>query len=170
MKKLISCLLAVMMLCTAVSAFAEALVEKSTALTKFLDETDLQTKDLALQVQSGDKVSDLVIRLDGDNLHLVSRNDNVEDGHIQLNPTGRNVNQLNIAPRFVESLDHAEGWHLAPAGKITSSWVRENGQIRLTLEIPHGMTGRILLESGFRFTDGYSTKPLASGTYWIEKI
>lgn len=89
---------------------------------------------------------------------------------IQLNPTGRDVNRLNIAPRFVESLDHAQGWHMAPAGKISSSWVRENGQIRLTLEIPQGMTGRILLESGFRFTDGYCTKPLASGTYRIEKI
>jgi alpha-L-rhamnosidase len=89
---------------------------------------------------------------------------------IQLNPTGRDVNRLNIAPRFVESLDHAQGWHIAPAGKISSSWVRENGQIRLTLEIPQVMNGRILLESGFRFTDGYCTKPLASGTYRIEKI
>ena len=64
MKKLISCLLAIMMLFTAASAFAEALVEKSNALTKFLDETDLKTKDLSLQVQSGEDTADLVIRLE----------------------------------------------------------------------------------------------------------
>ena len=89
---------------------------------------------------------------------------------IRLNPLGTDVNRVNIAPCFVDSLDHAEGWHIAPAGKITSSWVREGDQIRLTLEIPEGMTGNILLESGFTFTDGYRTKLLASGTYLIEKI
>ena len=89
---------------------------------------------------------------------------------IRLNPTGRDVNRLDIAPCFVDSLGHAQGWHIAPAGKITSSWVREGDRIRLTLEIPEGITGRILLESGFTFTDGYRTKPLASGSYLIEKI
>ncbi|MER2144236.1 MAG: hypothetical protein ABS888_10565, partial [Eubacteriales bacterium] len=29
-----------------------------------------------------------VIRVDGDNLHFVTRNNSVEDGHVQLNPTG----------------------------------------------------------------------------------
>ena len=90
MKKLISCLLAVMMLFTAVSAFADSIhrVKKSNVLTKFLDETDLNAKDLALQVQSGDEISDLVIRLDGDNLHLATRSNGVVDTHIQLNSTG----------------------------------------------------------------------------------
>ena len=92
MKKMIACLLAVMMLFTVTAAFAESsepgILEDNNIVRRFLDETDLQTKDIALQVQSGDKVSDLVIRVDGDNLHLVARNDNVEDGHIQLNSTG----------------------------------------------------------------------------------
>lgn len=90
MKKLISCLLAVVMLCTVASAFAAdaAPVQKSNVLSKFLDETDLQKKDLALQVQSGNQTTDLVIRLDGDNLHLVTRNGDAVEGHIQLNPTG----------------------------------------------------------------------------------
>lgn len=92
MKKLFACLLVVVMLCTAASAFAEApglgRFGKSNALTKFLMETDTQAKDIALQVQSEGKVSDLVIRVDGDNIHLVSRNDDVVDGHVQINPTG----------------------------------------------------------------------------------
>lgn len=90
MKKLISCLLAVVMLCTAVSAFAATVtpVEKNNVLDKFLDETDLKTKDLALQVQSGEESTDLVIRLDGDNLHLVTREGEKVDAHVQFNPTG----------------------------------------------------------------------------------
>ncbi|MBR5110702.1 MAG: hypothetical protein IK099_10940 [Clostridia bacterium] len=90
MKKLISCLLVVMMLFTAATSFAEAIkpVEKSNVLTKFLDETDLNTKDLALQVQSGDEVDDFVIRLDGDNLHLATRKNGTVSAHIQFNSTG----------------------------------------------------------------------------------
>ena len=92
MKKLISCLLVVMLLLTAVSAFAESFgtgrFGDSNALRRFLKETDYQTKDLALQVQSGDAVADLVIRAEGDNYHFVSRTNNVEDSHVQLNPTG----------------------------------------------------------------------------------
>ncbi len=92
MKKLISCLLVVMMLFTAASAFAEPEemepFGKSDALMNFIRHTDLQTKDIALQVQSGNEVDDLVIRVEGNNLHLVSRNNNVEEEHIQLDPTG----------------------------------------------------------------------------------
>lgn len=92
MKRTISCLLVVMMLFTALCAFAEASelgrFRESNILKRFVRETDFQTKDIALQVQSGDKESNLVIRVDGDNLHLVARNGDVEDGHIQLNSTG----------------------------------------------------------------------------------
>ena len=92
MKKLISLLLVVMMLFTAVNAFAEsvekAIYGKHGILSKFLKETDTNTKDIALQVEAGDKTSDLVIRFDKDNLHLVSRNNGVEEDHIQFNPTG----------------------------------------------------------------------------------
>lgn len=90
MKKLISCLLAVIMLFTVACSFAEELkpIEKSNALTKFLDETDLKTKDLAFQVQSGDDSTDLVLSLDGDNLHLVTRYGDQVMGHGQMNSTG----------------------------------------------------------------------------------
>ena len=90
MKKLISCLLAAMMLLMAVSASAITFdtIKESNALNKFLDETDLATKDLALQVQAGEDAGDLVIRLDGDTLHLVTRENSAVKGHVQLNPTG----------------------------------------------------------------------------------
>ena len=63
-------------------------IEKTNALLKFLKETDSKTKDIALQFQYGDKISDLVIKVDGDNLHLVSRKNAKEESHVQLNPAG----------------------------------------------------------------------------------
>ncbi len=87
MKKLISCLLVIMMLFTVTHAFA-ASARRYDIVSRFLKETDTKTKDLALQVKLGDEASDLVFRLDGDNLHLVSHDKGVEDGHVQLNPTG----------------------------------------------------------------------------------
>ena len=89
---------------------------------------------------------------------------------IRLDPTGRDVNRLDIVPRFPESLSHAEGWYRAPAGEVRSAWVREGEIIRLTLEIPQGMKGRILPEPGYSFTDGFHTKPLASGTWLLKKL
>ena len=52
MKKLICCLLVVVMLFTAVSALAESKgrFEKNDALRKFWRETDKQTQDIALQI------------------------------------------------------------------------------------------------------------------------
>lgn len=92
MKKLISCILVAMMLFAVAGAFAEGAglgrFGHSDILTRFVKATDPQTKDIALQIESGDKAADLVIRVDRDNLHLVSRNDAVETSHIQLTPTG----------------------------------------------------------------------------------
>ena len=92
MKKLVSCLLVVMMLFTVTGAFAEPTgmgrFGQANILSRFVKGTDPQTKDIALQVESGNEASDLVIRIDGENLHLVSRNNAVVDSHVQLNPTG----------------------------------------------------------------------------------
>ena len=41
---------------------------------------------------------------------------------------------------------------------------------RKTFEVPEGMTGRILPEPGFTFTDGFHVKPLASGTYLLRPL
>ena len=63
-------------------SFADAMepIEINNRLSKFLDETDTETKDLALQLQAGDNSTDLVIRLENDDsLHLVSRTNRKED-------------------------------------------------------------------------------------------
>ena len=86
---------------------------------------------------------------------------------IQINPLEDDVNRVHIQPRFIDALDHASAYHIAPAGKIESSWKRENGGITLTLTIPEACHGRILLESGWQFEDGHCTRPAQSGVYRI---
>lgn len=86
---------------------------------------------------------------------------------IRMNPTRKNVDNVDIAPCFVKSLDYAEGFHIAPAGKISSSWHRENEKIVLEIQVPEKMTGRIKLPVGFAFEDGHTVKMLASGVYTV---
>lgn len=92
MKKLISCLLILMMLFTAAStgAFAATLgnAEVENAVRAFLDETDLKTQDLVLQSQAGGETTDLLIQVDGETVHLVSRDNGAVESHVQVNPTG----------------------------------------------------------------------------------
>ena len=118
MKKLISCLLVVMILLTAVSAFADN-VEQNNVLTKFVEETNKETQDVALQLQSGDNVSDLVIRGDGTTVHFVARDNGKEIAHVQVNPTGllrkrrgsRNIRGKNRSGGSEYENECQKAWH-----------------------------------------------------------
>ena len=89
---------------------------------------------------------------------------------IQLNPDIDNVMEVNIKPSFVQMLDNASAYHIAPAGKISSSWERIGSDIILKLEIPENMTATVILEDGYCFGDGASTKLVSTGEYRIKNI
>ena len=57
--------------------------------------------------------------------------------------------------------------HTAPEGRISVRWEREGERLRLSVQAPETLSGRISLEAGFVFRDGVSVKPLASGEYEI---
>ena len=87
---------------------------------------------------------------------------------IRLDPHHIGKMEVEIRPSFIPQLTHAEGFHIAPAGKISSAWRREDdGGITLTVELPEGLPGRIQLENGFTFDDGRPSCPAKSGTYRI---
>ena len=92
MKRLVSCLLVVMMLIAAVGALAEPAgvgrFGNSDIVARFVKQTDLETKDIALQVAADDQSADLVFRVDRDNLHIVARTNGQEASHIQMNAEG----------------------------------------------------------------------------------
>ena len=88
---------------------------------------------------------------------------------IGLNPSRRNVCEVEIRPCFIESLDSASAYHIAPAGKIVSAWERTAQGIALKLEIPTGMTAAAILSGGYRFQNGEVSMPVTTGTYYITK-
>jgi len=89
-------------------------------------------------------------------------------GGIRLNPHQRDVNEVNITPKFIDALDEVKAYHDAPAGRVSVAWRRgEDGHILLDITVPEHMTGRIFLENPFVFDDGFAAKPLAGGSYKI---
>ena len=68
------------------------------------------------------------------------------------------------------ALEDASAYHVTSVGKIASAWKREGDEITLTLEIPEGMSGRIVLREGYAFTDGETVKPAVSGSYRVIRI
>ncbi len=88
---------------------------------------------------------------------------------IRFNPRRTNLLETDFRPSFVPQLEHAEGFHIAPAGRISSAWKRDGDTVRLTVELPETMTGHIYLEKSYRFEDGLAVRPAVSGTYSIIK-
>ena len=88
---------------------------------------------------------------------------------INLNPDGRDVNKVLIKPCFINSMDHAQGYHDAPAGKIVSHWKRAHDTVILKVDIPDGMSGEITLGKGYMFSDGECVKTAETGEYAITK-
>lgn len=86
---------------------------------------------------------------------------------IRFNPHRNNWKEADICPSFVPQLSYAEGFHIAPAGKIVSSWKRDAQGILLTVEMPVDMHGTIRLENGWFFDSGGSILPSASGKYHV---
>lgn len=80
------------------------------------------------------------------------------------------AHRLDIRPQFIEALEYAEGYHLAPEGKIFVRWERAADGIQLDVEVPEGLQGYMFLPDGYSFEDerydsGVFVKPAASGRY-----
>jgi len=88
---------------------------------------------------------------------------------IVLNPNTNNVNEIKIAPHFVNALDTVSAYHLAPAGKISVSWRREGQAVTLETVIPNGTTATAELPEGFCFENGKTAMRITSGSYIIVK-
>ena len=89
-------------------------------------------------------------------------------GGIRLNPTLHNADEVNIAPEFIESLENAKAFHIAPAGKISTEWQKEKDCINLKVDVPEKMSGSIILPDGFEFENGEKIIPVKSGTYKVK--
>ena len=89
---------------------------------------------------------------------------------IKLNPEKNNVNKVEISPTFIDALDYATGYHIAPTGEIVSTWRRDENGVVLSLSIPSGMDATVILPCGYAFEGGLTSYQASSGEYKISKI
>lgn len=89
---------------------------------------------------------------------------------IKINPTGRDVTNIDIAPLFPEKLNSVCAHYDTPNGKIAINWERtdENSFI-LKITAAEKLHGKILLPEGFTFEDGTHEAELKSGEFAIRK-
>lgn len=88
---------------------------------------------------------------------------------IDYNPDCTDLAHVNIKPHIVESLNDASAYYDSNSGKIESSWIRKDGKVTLTVNVPDGAKGIIVPQNGYRFEDGETQKPLSTGTYILTK-
>jgi len=79
------------------------------------------------------------------------------------------LGKVEIRPSFISELDFAEGFHIAPEGKIYVKWVKEGSEIKLNVEIPEGLEGEIILPNGWSFEDSEVCKTAKTGEFAVVK-
>lgn len=88
-------------------------------------------------------------------------------GGIRPNPTGEDVNRLDVAPCFVSQLNQAQADYKMPAGAVQVAWKREGSQVQLQVQVPEKAKGSILLPEGWQFADGSNQCKLQSGQWTL---
>jgi len=88
---------------------------------------------------------------------------------LQFNPTGNDINSVNVKPSFINALDFAESYYDAPAGRIFSSWKRDGENIVLNIQIPQEIKATVILDKGYCFVNGNSVADVCSGEYIVKK-
>ena len=87
---------------------------------------------------------------------------------IRINPTGKDVINLDIMPLFPEKLNSVSAYRDTPNGRISVSWERTSEEsIILKIEAAEKLHGKIVLTEGFTFLDGSKEKTLASGNFHL---
>ena len=91
---------------------------------------------------------------------------------IHFNPNADDLHRADITPHFITALSHAEGYHICPSGRIEVKWHRTGKMtIDLTLTIPQGMRGNLILEKDWIDSKtGRAVVTAESGTYHLKRI
>ncbi len=84
---------------------------------------------------------------------------------LRINPTGKDVTHVDIAPEFVKQLTWAEAEYQLPAGKIRVRWERTAEGVTLHVTASENLHGTIRLPRGWKFADGTAETALRSGMF-----
>jgi alpha-L-rhamnosidase len=60
---------------------------------------------------------------------------------INVNPTGKNINEIVIAPHFIEEISKVDATHIMPQGEVAVSWERKSDVIEVKINLPKGVSG-----------------------------
>ena len=89
---------------------------------------------------------------------------------MRINPTGKDVTNVDIKPLFPNKLNSVSAYHDLRDGRISVSWERTNDRsITLKIESSEKLHGKIILPEGFVFADGSKEKTLAGGHFICQK-
>ncbi len=86
---------------------------------------------------------------------------------MKINPSCKDITEVDIKPCFVEALSEVSAYHDMPDGKISVSWNRNGGKITLAIKAADKLHGKIGLPAGYAFEDGDTEKELKSGNYSV---
>ena len=86
---------------------------------------------------------------------------------IRFNPLGNDINRVTFTPNLIASLEHAEAYYDAPAGRITAAWKRVDDAVEIALSLPVGMEADLTLTGGWHLPNGETSTPVQSGTYRV---
>ena len=89
---------------------------------------------------------------------------------IKINPTRRDVTNVDVKPMFPEKLDSVNAYQDTPNGRISVAWNRTGkNAVTLKVEAAEKLHGKIAATDGYKFADGLLEKPLSSGEYNLIK-
>ena len=89
---------------------------------------------------------------------------------IIVNPYGNDCRHVELRPRFLRSLTHAQAHYDTVAGTVSSAWERKaDGRILWKVEAAYGCSGCMRLPERYCFEDGTREKGLQSGVYLLKE-
>ena len=63
---------------------------------------------------------------------------------INVNPTGKNINEIVIEPHFIEEINKVNATHIMPQGEVSVSWERKPDVIEVKINLPKGVSGHFI--------------------------
>ncbi|MBR5614923.1 MAG: family 78 glycoside hydrolase catalytic domain [Clostridia bacterium] len=88
---------------------------------------------------------------------------------LKPNPDADDISCFEISPSFVKAIDFAKASFASEYGKVFVHWEKQqNENIMLSVEIPRGIHGKIVLPRGYRFADAGTTNNLKCGLHQYE--
>ncbi len=82
---------------------------------------------------------------------------------IQVNPYHRDPTEIRFCPRFIDTLDCADGKYQSVAGEVAIHWERDSEEILCRCVVPHGASAEFVCDMDWQLDDGFTHKRF-SGT------